>query len=383
MTTTPRFFRLPGSSFFLLGPRGTGKTTWLEELLPDALWIDLLSSDEYRLLEARPERLKDIVLSSAARDVVIDEVQRVPELLNVVHLLINMGERRRYVLTGSSARKLRRRGVNLLGGRALLETLHPFMAAEWPAFDLRTNLEIGMLPLVVTAEDPHAILAGYAALYLEQEVKAEGMVRNIGQFARFLEAISFSHGAVLNISNVARESGVSRSTVAGFVEIIEDLLLAFRVEVFTRRAKRETAAHPKFYVFDAGVFRSLRPRGPIDRPQEFDGSALEGLIAQHLRAWIAYSKNDFKLFTWRTKSNLEVDFILYGGDGFWAIEVQNSRDVRPADLRGLKAFAEDYPECRPLLLYRGDHRIQQRGVLCLPIEAFLQSLRPGSPLPVD
>ena len=265
----------------------------------------------------------------------------------------------------------------------MVRTLHPFMAAEWPAFDLERNLEIGLLPLVVDSAAPEDVLRDYAALYLEQEVKSEGLVRNIGQFARFLEAASFSHGAVLNVSNVAREAQANRGTVAGFVEILEDLLLSFRLEVFTRKAKRQTAAHPKFYFFDTGVFRSLRPRGPLDRPQEIEGAALEGLVAQHLRSWAVYTEGEFGLTTWRTRAGVEVDFVVYGPRGFWAIEVQNSRNVRPQDLRGLRAFREEYPECRALLLYRGSERLRKGEVLCVPVGEFLSALHPERELFVE
>jgi predicted AAA+ superfamily ATPase len=378
MELASRFLGLPRGSFFLFGPRGTGKTTWLAATLPAALRIDLLAPDQYRTMEARPERLREIVEARPeATDIVIDEVQRVPELLNVIHALIERKHGRRFVLTGSSARKLRRGGVNLLGGRALLRTMHPFMAAEWDPFDLPSALRLGMLPLVRTADDPEGTLRTYAALYLEQEVKAEGMVRNLGQFARFLETVSFSHASVLNVSNVARETEAERKTVAGFLEILEDLLLAFRLEVFTRRAKRKTATHEKFYLFDTGVFRSLRPAGPLDRSEEIEGAALEGLVAQHLRAWIAYGDADLDLRTWRTRSGVEVDFVVYGEAGFWAIEVKNTRNVRPEDLRGLRAFREDYPEAQPLLLHRGERRTMVERTPCIPVDEFLRTLRPG------
>lgn len=192
--------------------------------------------------------------------------------------------------------------------------------------------------------------------------------------------MSFSHGSVLNVSNVARETQANRKTVAGFVEILEDLLLSYRLQVFTRKAKRQTAVHPKFYLFDTGVFRSLRPRGSLDRPQEIDGAALEGLVAQHVRSWLAYREGDLRLFTWRTRSSVEVDFVVYGSDGFWAIEVQNSMAVRSQDLRGLRAFLEDYPESRALLLYRGTERFRKGRVLCVPVGEFLSELRPDREL---
>jgi predicted AAA+ superfamily ATPase len=313
---------------------------------------------------------------------VVDEVQRIPDLLHVVHDLIGKRTPHRFILTGSSARKLRRGGVNLLGGRAVVRTMHPFLAAELPRFDLAQSLRIGLLPLVVTAPAPEDVLAAYATLYLEQEVQAEGLVRNIGSFARFLEVVSFSHGSVLNLSNVARESAVTRKSVEGYLEILEDLLLAFRLPVFTRRARRETSAHPKFYLFDTGVFRSLRPHGPLDRPEEIEGAALEGLVAQHLRAWVAYGTGKDALFFWRTRSGVEVDFVLYGPTGLWAFEVKNTRSVRPEDLRALRAFGDEYPEARLILLYRGKDRLRIDKVLCLPVGEFLNHLRPDrKPVP--
>ncbi len=378
MAYVPRFLQLPERSVFVFGPRGTGKMTWLRAQLPEALFVNLLRPEVHRAMSARPERLRELVLGNPdRRDVVVDEVQRVPELLHVVHDLLETDGAPRFVLTGSSARKLRRGGVDLLAGRAVLRTLHPFMAAELPSFDLDRSLDHGLLPLVVTSKEPEDVLTSYASLYLEQEVQAEGLVRNLGSFARFLEVASFSHGSVLNVSNVSRESEVSRKTVEAFLGVVEDLLLAFRVPVFTRRAKRGTASHPKFYLFDAGVFRSLRPGGPLDRPAEISGAALEGLVAQHLRAWAAYTSADFELAYWRTRSGVEVDFVVYGAHGFWAIEVTNSRTVRPADVRALISFGEDYPESERLLLYRGAQRVLLRGIRCVPVDEFLVQLVPG------
>ncbi|HEV7669713.1 MAG TPA: AAA family ATPase [Thermoanaerobaculia bacterium] len=376
-----RFFPLPDQSFFLFGPRGTGKSTWLRHVFPDALLIDLLKPEVHRSLAARPERLAEIVAGSPQAEVVVlDEVQRVPELLSVVHSLIEEHRGRRFVLTGSSARKLRRRGVDLLAGRALNRTLHPFMAAELPSFELDRALTQGMLPLVWAAPRPTEVLDSYASLYLDQEVRLEGWARDAGSFARFLEAVTFSHGSILNATEVARECEVERRTVARYLEVLEDLLLAFHVPVFTRRAQRRTASHPKFYLFDAGVFRALRPRGPIDRDEEIEGAAFEGLVAQHFRAWIAYSKTDCKLYFWRTRKGVEVDFVLYGESGFWAVEVKNTTRVRPQDLRALRAFREDYPEAEALLVYRGTEQLRIDGIWCLPGEAFLRDLRPNQGL---
>lgn len=373
-----RFFPLPEQSFFLFGPRGTGKSTWLRHALPDALHLDLLAPERYRELSARPERLRELVAATApGTPVVLDEIQRAPELLTVVHALIEQDRDRRFVLTGSSARKLRRGGYDLLAGRALYTTLHPFMAAELAEFDLARALQIGMIPLALAGPNPSAVLEAYVKLYLEEEVKLEGWARNVGDFARFLEAVSFSHGGVLNLASVARECEVQRKTAEGYLEVLEDLLLAFRLPVFTKRARRRPAGRPKLYLFDAGVYRTLRPRGPLDRAEEIDGAAFEGLVAQHLRAWIAYSATDCRLYFWRTTKGSEVDFIVYGGDGFWAIEVKNTATVRSQDLRSLRAFHADYPECTPLLLYRGVDALEIDGVRCLPGERFLRELRPG------
>ncbi len=222
-----------------------------------------------------------------------------------------------------------------------------------------------------------AALAAYAGLYVEQEVRAEGLVRDIGNLSRFLEAVSFSHAASLNVSEVARECEVSRSTVAGYLELLDDLLLSFRLPVFSRRAKRRLVTHPRFFYFDTGVFRSLRPRGPLDRPHEIDGAALEGLVAQHLRAWLDWSDATATLHYWRTRSGSQVDFVVYGTPGIWGIDVMNADRIRPADLRGLRAFGDEYPEAERVLLYRGERRLLRGGALCLPVEDFLLRLNPG------
>ncbi len=377
MELISRFFDVPDRNCFLFGPRGTGKSTWLRHQLPDALFLDLLEPALHRGLNARPERLRELLAGSPRADtIVIDEIQRIPELLTVIHALIEEPSPRRFILTGSSARKLRRGGVDLLGGRAVQRAMHPFMAAELPDFDLGRALETGLLPLVMAAAGPADVLGGYGSLYLEQEVQAEGLTRNVGNFTRFLEAVSFSHGAQLNVSAVARECEVERKVVAGYVGILDDLLLAFRLPVFRKRAKRATVTHEKFYLFDAGVFRSLRPRGPLDRPDEIDGQALEGLVAQHLRAWAAYSRYDTEVFFWRTRGGTEVDFVVYGEPGLQAFEVKNAGKVQSGDLRALRAFREDYPEADTALLYRGRERLRIDGIWCLPVQEFLRGMVP-------
>ena len=378
METIPRFFVPPAESFFLFGPRGTGKSTFMKERFPDAYYVDLLDPEMVRSFSAKPERLAEIRgQEGGGKCFVIDEIQKVPELLAVIHLLIEEKQGYTFVLTGSSARKLKRTGVDMLGGRALLRTMHPFMASELgERFRLEAALQQGLLPLVYSAKNQDDVLRSYAALYLREEVQMEGLVRNIGNFSRFLEAISFSHASILNLSNVARDCMVERKVVEGYLAILEDILLGYRLSVFTRRAKRSLAAHPKFYLFDTGVFRSLRPRGPLDSPEEMEGQALEGLVAQHLMAWLAYSREKSDLCFWRTRSGVEVDFVVYGPAGLWALEVKNTAMIRPADLRGLKSFRDEYPESSVILLYRGRERMLRDGILCLPCSDFLLRLLP-------
>ncbi|MBI4050990.1 MAG: ATP-binding protein [Elusimicrobia bacterium] len=378
-----RFFKPPQQSFFLFGPRGTGKSLWVKVHFPHALRIDLLKLDTFRTYNARPEKLQELLEGHPkAKQVLIDEVQMVPALLSAVHSLIEQKRGLQFILTGSSARKLKRSGVDLLAGRALMKTLHPFMASELGAhFDFKRSLQQGLLPLVWSSEKPLETLKAYHGLYLREEVQMEALVRNIGNFGRFLEAVSFSQAQVLNISNIARECEVERKTVEGYLQILEDILLAVRVPVFTKKAKRELASHPKFYFFDAGIYRSLRPQGPLDRPEEIDGAALESLVFQHLRAWNAYRGEENTLSYWRTRSGVEVDIVLYGNDGLWAFEVKNTQKIRPEDLRPLASFLEDYPQAQAILLYRGHEKLKRQGVLCISCEEFLRELHPLKGIP--
>lgn len=378
MEIIDRFLQTPKTSFFLFGPRGTGKSTFVHGHFKNAIYIDLLDPERVRFFSAMPERLREMIdVQPESGFIVIDEVQKVPELLPVVHSLIETRKGWKFVLTGSSARKLKRTGIDLLGGRALLYTMHPFMAGELGRyFNFDKALRYGLLPVVVASEDPEEVLRSYAALYLREEVQMEGLVRNIGNFSRFLEAISFSHASILNVSNVARECEVERKVVESYVGILEDILLGWHLPIFTKRAKRKLAVHPKFYLFDTGVFRSLRPKGPLDRTEEIEGQAMEGLVAQHLKAWTAYSKGQRQLFYWRTRSGAEVDFVVYGSEGLWGVEVKNTRKIHPADLRGLRSFKEEYPDSKRLFLYRGRDRLMKEDILCLPCMDFLKELHP-------
>lgn len=372
-----RHLKIPDGSFFLFGPRGTGKSTFVKTLINrDVLYVDFLDPETFRTYSAFPETLIKTVNATQPVLVIVDEVQKVPSLLDVVHKI--MEEKKiRFILTGSGARKLKKGGADLLGGRAVYCTMHPFTAEELESsFILEKALQNGLIPVIERSSNPGKSLSAYVDIYLREEVQAEGLVRNLGTFARFLEIISFSHGAVLNVSNVARECQAARSVVTGYIDILEDLLLAYRLPVFAKRAKRKTAVHPKFYLYDSGLYRRLRQRGPLDIESEIAGPALEGLVGQHLRAWIDYALPEAQLYYWRSLAGNEVDFILYGGKTFTALEVKNARVLNPVDYNGLTAFVDDYPEANLILLYRGTVPMKHKNIMVLPVETFL--LKPGS-----
>ncbi len=378
MATVARFLQPPPGSFFLFGPRGTGKSTWLAHTFPGALSLNLLAPDVLRPYLARPERLRErLGAASGLETVVIDEIQKAPPLLDVVHALVEARPELRFVLTGSSARKLRHGAANLLGGRLLEVHMPPSMAAALgEAFNLKRALQIGLVPLVWQAPDPQATLAAYASLYLQEEVQAEALVRQIGAFARFLEVISFSHASQLNLAALAREAEIPRKRAESYLKVLEDLLLGYRLPVFQRRAQRQLVQHQKFFFFDAGVFRSLRPQGPLDSPAEIDGLALEGLVAQHLQALCQLRRGGARLSFWRTRAGLEVDFVVYGPDLFLAVEVKRRNRIDRRDLTGLKAFGSDYPEAERVLLSFMPEPLLIDGIRCEPIGPWLRQLQP-------
>ena len=361
-------------SLFLLGPRGTGKTTWLHQKVPAALFINLLRAEFYLPLAANPAHLRQLIPPQHSDWIVIDEIQRVPQLLNEVHDLIESSGHA-FILTGSSARKLRGNSVNLLAGRAVTYHMHPLTAAEQgPSFVLTDSLRLGHLPARFNEADPARYLRDYVQTYLREEVLQEGLTRNIGQFSRLLETASFSQGSVLNISDVARDAHIHRAVTESYFSILEDLLIATRLPPFTRRAKRQLINHRKFYYFDTGVYRTLRPTGPLDSPAEIDGPALETLVLQELRALNDYLSLGYEIFFWRTKHGLEVDFVLYGSRGLIAIAIKRSATVNSADLRGLKAFRSDYPEASCVLLYGGEQPLFIDGIRALPLDQAIRSL---------
>ena len=364
---------MPTQSFFLFGPRGTGKSTLLKQSFPSALYIDLLLNSEYMNYLNDPDRLIYFVKANPEpRIIIIDEIQRIPALLPVVHHLMEADKSLTFILTGSSARKLKKESANLLGGRAMLKRMYPFTAYELGAFfDLSKALSHGLIPVIMSSDDSIQQMDAYVSLYLKEEIQMEGLTRNIGNFSRFLEAISFSHGSVINISNISRECAVERKVIESYINILEDLLLSVRLPIFSKRAKRVLVSHPKFYFFDTGIYKALRPRGPLDKPEEIDGAGLEGLVHQNLAAYIDNVLPNHQLFFWRTKAGLEIDFIIYGDRKFLAIEVKNAKKVNSYDLNAFRSFKEDYPMAECICIYRGEEKIYRNDVLLIPAKDFL------------
>jgi predicted AAA+ superfamily ATPase len=361
-------------SFFLFGPRGTGKTTWVKSAFPHALYLDLLEAELFNDLLANPQRLEHLIPKDFKEWVIIDEVQRIPELLNETHRLIEK-YRFKFILTGSSPGKIKRKGVNLLAGRALRYSLHQLTALELGEdFNLEHSLTFGQLPCVYTEKDPKKYLESYVKTYLQEEVQQEGLTRNLGAFSRFLESASFSQASVLNTSSVARDCAVERKVVENYFVILEDLFIAYRLPVFAKRAKRRMTFHPKFYFFDVGLYRTLRPKGPLDMPEEIEGHAFESLLFQELNAINDYFGLDYKIFYWRTSTDIKVDFVLYGAQGIRAFEIKRTGKVTSSMLKGLKAFLKDYPSAKAYFIYGGNRRLHENDIEIIPVKDALKEL---------
>ena len=370
-----RIIKFPeDTSFFLFGPRGTGKSTWLKEKFSDALLFDLLKSSTFNSLLAEPDRLETMIPTGFKNWVILDEVQKIPALLNEVHRLIE-NRKLKFILTGSSARKLKKEDVNLLAGRAQTCFMHPLTAQELGQdFRLSHSLKYGHLPHTFNVKDPQKYLESYLTTYLKEEIQQEGLTRNLGAFHRFLEVASFSQGAIINFSEISRECSVHRKVVENYFTILEDLLIGVRLPVFTKKAKRKMVSHSKFYFFDVGVYQSLRPKGPLDSPEEIGGSALETLIFQEIRASNDALQQGYELFFWHTADHKEVDFVLYGEKGIKAIEVKATRKVTTKHLKGLRAFLEDYPMATAYLVYGGSEELYFDKINVIPVEKFLRTL---------
>jgi len=290
-----------------------------------------------------------------------------------VHRLIET-YKYKFILTGSSARSLRKKGVNLLAGRALTFHMHPLTARELGSdFHIEKVFHTGTLPAVFSEQDPLFYLRSYVQTYLREEVLQEGLTRNLAAFMRFLEVASFSQGQQLNTTEIAREVAIHRKVVESYFDILEDLLLAIRLPVFTKRATRKLVAHKKFYFFDVGVFRTLRPKGPLDTPEEIDGAAIETLFFQEMRAINDYLQLGYEFYYWKTTTGLEVDFVLYGPRGLLAFELKRSRSLTPKHLKALTEFGKEYPEAKLFILYGGNQRMYFDRIQAIPLHEFFSN----------
>jgi len=362
-------------SIFLWGARQTGKSTLLKEIYPNAIWFDLLLSDVYERLSKNPSVLRETILAQPDTNlVIIDEIQRIPELLNEVHWLIT-NEKKQFVLSGSSSRKIIRGGYNLLGGRALRYELYPLVSSEIPNFDLLRALNNGLLPRHYLAANAKKLLSAYIGNYLKDEIAAEAKIRNIQSFSRFLEAAAFSNGEMVNYTNIAADCGVSAPTVKEYFQILEDTLIGRFVPSYQKKPKRRVITAPKFYFFDVGIVNYLLKRGKIEIGSEVFGNAFEHFIYHEIYAHSQYSGLEYPISYWRTASQIEVDFIL--GDNEVAVEVKSTTNVSSRHLSGLKSFAEEYKTKQLILVCNEPMPRLVDGILVLPWKDFLQRLWAG------
>lgn len=362
---------LAHSSLFLFGPRQTGKSTLLRMLFPQARYFDLLEADTFRELSAASELIRQRLKPEDAL-VIIDEIQKLPALLDEVHLLIERNKSLRFILTGSSARKLKRGGANLLAGRALTFRLHPLVSPEVNFAQLDERLNRGSLPAILTSPIPHEMLRAYVGTYLQEEVLAEGLVRNIGSFSRFLTTAGLTNGEQVNFTAVGSDTGVPPRTIREYYQILEDTLVGYVVPTFQQTNKRKPVTTPKFYLFDVGVANVLAKRGAIEVGSELFGRALEHLVFLELRAYLDYQRLDLPLTYWRCQSKFEVDFII--GDDI-AVEVKGKSFVSARDLKGLRALSEEVTLRRKIVVCteREPRRLDD-GTEVLPVEMFLRQL---------
>jgi len=372
----------PRTAFFLFGPRGTGKSTWIRSRFDGALVVNLLPSENTVRYERDPGRFRAEVLARPRTDwIVVDEVQRVPRLLDEVHYLMEEQGYKRFVLTGSSARKLKRGGANLLAGRAVLRKLYPLTVAETGfSVPVAQLLRHGSMPLSVIAEDDAAredYLRAYVTTYLAEEVRAEGLVRDLGGYSRFLEVAALAAARTTNVSALARDAGVSRETTRGYFEILVDTLLGDWLPAYRPRAKVKEIALPKYYWFDAGVLHAAA--GGFDQPlsADWDGVLLEHFVLHEIRAYMHYADVKGSLGYWATPSGGEVDFVWWRGSAMVAIEVKSSRRYRPEFRAGIRSLCAGIAGVRSYIVYRGDAELEVEGTRVLPLELFLRRLHSG------
>ena len=364
-------------SSFLFGARGTGKTSLIDRQLTDALVVDLLSGDYYLPLSQNPSELAAIVEARPDVLVVIDEVQKLPLLLDEVHRLIQK-KGRRFLLTGSSARKLKRNNANMLGGRATQAVLLPFTWHELQSvqqFALERVLQFGSLPRVYLSDSPYEELLDYVSLYLKEEIQLEAEVRNLPAFIRFLKFAAQSSGELLNYSNIASDVGLSAKTIKDYFEILDDTLIGYRLEPWRAGKSRKTVATAKHYLFDCGVIHALTGTRHLDRNSNLYGRSFEHFVINEVRAYNAYRRRHWELAFWRTKHGEEVDLVI---DDRLAIEIKSTQRASSRDSKGLGKIAEENAWQRRILVSQDPIERKYDGELWLmPWDKFFQRLWAG------
>lgn len=377
----PRSLPVPRSSFFLFGARGTGKSTWIRSHFDNAFVVNLLNAELMLRYTRDPAMFRSEVLAHPKTQwTVIDEVQRAPQLLDEVHFLMEEKGYRKFALTGSSARKLKRGAANLLAGRAIVKNLFPLTSAELNfSVPMAQLLRFGAMPLSVNAPDDDAreeFLRAYVTTYLAEEIKAEGLVRDLGTFSRFLEVASLAAGQTTNVSGIARDAGVSRETVRGYFEVLVDTLIGSWLPAYRPRAKVKEVALPKFYWFDPGVLHAAAGGFDQPLPADWDGVLLEHLIHHELMSYIQYAGVKGSLAYWATPTGSEVDFVWWHGRNVVAIEVKSGREFRREYKKGIDAFSAGTP-AKSYIVYRGDREHEIDATRALPLEIFLRRLHAG------
>ena len=374
LTRLLKLEEVENDSLFLWGSRQTGKSTLLKALFPKARLYDLLKTDIRAALQFRPAILREeCEMLDEGELVIIDEVQKVPALLDEVHWLMeNKGLR--FILSGSSARKLRRSGANLLGGRALRRTLFPLVSAEIPDFSLDRALNNGMLPRHYLVANPAKRIQAYIGDYLQQEIVEEAIVRQLDSFTRFLQVAAISNAEIVNYTNIAQDCGISAKTVKEYFTILEETMLGFYLPSFTQTVKRRVIQSPKFYYFDVAIPNHLLHRTPLKQGTDTYGHALEHLVIQEMRAYLSYNfGEDKKLSYWHTLDNkYEVDAVI--GAAEMAVEIKSSKSIASNDMKGLKAFGEEYPAAKLVLLSLEDRPRKQNNIEIWPVCDFLERL---------
>ena len=363
---------LEHKSCFLFGPRQCGKSSLIRETIPNAYIFDLLNADTFSRLARNVGYIEEVCREN--RPIVIDEIQKMPSLLDEVHRLIEL-RGFKFLLTGSSARKLRRGGVNLLGGRARIRNIHPFSASELgERFDLDRAINYGLLPGIWFSDAPEEDLAGYVSLYLEQEIMQEGATRNLPAFSRFLEIAALSNGDQINYQSISSDAQIPRSTVQEYFKILKDTLLAREVPVWRKGQSRKTVETAKFYLFDTGVTRRLQRRKELVRGTPEYGYAFESWILHEISAYADACRRDAEIAYWRTRTKIEVDFVI---NGEIAIEVKTTRNADKEDLKGLRTIADEGRFSQRLLVCDEPTERETDGIVVLPWRAFIDRLWSG------